>query len=136
MIVGNDEEFATLGGDVATGRKLAKELADNRLVIYKMGERGSVTFSGSEEIGTGIYPVRALKPIGSGDAFLGNLIAAMANGRDLKDSLRRGSAAAAIVVSKVGCAPAMPGPEELDEFIQNYSSNSKAKKADHAHTSV
>ncbi len=136
MIVGNDEEFATLGGDVAAGRKLARELADSRLVIYKMGEKGSVTFSGSEEIETGIYRVTALKPTGSGDAFLGNLIAALANGRDLKDSLRRGSAAAAIVVSKVGCAPAMPGPEELDEFIQTHSSTSEAKKADHAHTSV
>jgi 5-dehydro-2-deoxygluconokinase len=29
----------------------------------------------------------------------------------------RGSAAAAIVVGRVGCAPAMPTPRELDAFL-------------------
>ncbi len=136
MIVGNDEEFATLGGDVPAGRELARELADSRLVIYKMGEKGSVTFSGAEEIETGIYPVKALKPTGSGDAFLGNLIAALAGGVNLRDSLKRGSAAAAIVVSRVGCAPAMPDGAELDDFIRNHPSTVQGKEADHAHSAV
>ena len=136
VIVGNDEEFATLGGDVPAGRKLARKLADSRLVIYKMGEKGSVTFSGSEEIETGTFPVEALKPAGSGDAFLGNLIAALAGGRDLRESLKRGSAAAAIVVSKVGCAPAMPDGTELDDLIRNHPSTVQGKEADHAHSAV
>jgi len=70
-----------------------------------------------EEITTGIYPVQALKPTGAGDSFMGGFIASLANGYALKDSVLRGSACASIVVSRVGCAPAMPTPKELDEFL-------------------
>jgi 5-dehydro-2-deoxygluconokinase len=41
----------------------------------------------------------------------------MADGRPLRDCVLRGSAAAAIVVSRVGCAPAMPASAELDAFM-------------------
>ena len=136
VIVGNEEEFATLAGNVQAGRQLASDLAADRMVIYKMGENGSVTYSGTEEIETAIFPVQALKPTGSGDAFLGNFIAALASGRDLRDSLKRGSAAAAIVVSRVGCAPAMPDGSELDDFIRNHPATNQGKEAGHAHSAV
>jgi 5-dehydro-2-deoxygluconokinase len=66
---------------------------------------------------TGVYPVRALKPTGAGDAFLGSLLAARAAGHGVTDAVLRGSAAAAIVVGRVGCAPAMPTTAELDAFL-------------------
>ena len=126
LIVGNEEEFATLAGSNEAGQDLARRLAETRPVIFKRGENGSVTYVGEQVIETDIYPVEALKPTGSGDAFLGNLLAALASGCDLAQSLRRGSAAAAIVVSRVGCAPAMPDRAELDAFIQK-------REAGHAH---
>ncbi|NBQ51383.1 MAG: permease, partial [Marivivens sp.] len=39
---------------------------------------------------------------------------------DLHTALLRGSACAAIVVGKPGCAPAMPYPDELDTFLTNH----------------
>ncbi len=136
VIVGNDEEFATLAGTVAAGRVLAEELARerNRLVVYKMGEKGSIAYTGSDAIKTGIFPVEALKPTGSGDAFLGNLVSALAAGHPLSESLKRGSAAAAMVVSNVGCAPAMPDRSALEAFIENHPGITARRKTGHAHT--
>ena len=128
IIVGNDAEFATLAGDMNAGRGLAQDLArkGGRLVVYKMGEHGSVTFQGTQVIETGIYRVDALKPTGSGDAFLGSFISALAQGHPLEQSLERGSAAAAMVVSRVGCAPAMPDTAQLDAFIRTHPGPTRA----------
>lgn len=120
MIIGNDLEFGFMAGDYAKGLEKARELAalPNKIVIYKMGERGAITLTNTQEIHTGIYPVTALKPTGAGDSFMGGLIASLAAGYDLRDSVLRGSACASIVVSKVGCAPAMPSLETLENFLK------------------
>jgi len=122
MIVGNDEEFGFMAGDISKGLAKAKNLARRSatLVIYKMGEKGAVTFHDGQEITTGIYKVDALKPTGAGDSFMAGLMAAIAAGHDLKTSLHRGSACAAIVVGKPGCAPALPDTKELEEFLSRH----------------
>ena len=117
VIVGNDEEFAVMaeGGD---GEALARELAGKaQAVVYKMGARGARTFSGSRVIDTPVFPVAPLKPTGAGDAFLAGFATGLALGLDLAASVVRGAAAAAIVVTRVGCAPASPTAQELDAFL-------------------
>ncbi len=120
MVVGSEDEFALLGpGDgLAEARALARD--GTRIVVYKMGATGAVTLAPSREIRTGIYPVRALKPTGAGDGFLGGLLASLAAGFDLREAVLRGSACAAIVVSRVGCAPAVPSIAELDRFLATH----------------
>ena len=118
IIIGNDVEFGVMGDGLALARKLAKTTA---IVIYKMGEKGSITFAGAQEFETGIYPVTALKPTGAGDSFMGAFITSWADGRDIQTCVKRGSAAAAIVVTKVGCAPAMPTSEELEQFMKEHA---------------
>jgi 5-dehydro-2-deoxygluconokinase len=54
-----------------------------------------------------------MKPYGSGDAFLGNLIINYMTSGDWWQAIEAGSAAAAIVVSKQGCASAMPSLKEI-----------------------
>ena len=119
LLVGNDLEFDVMAEGKARGFALARQLAteSGRVVIYKMGERGAVTLHNGTEERSGIFPVRALKPAGAGDAFLGTVLAGLADGRPLAECITRGSAAAAMVVSQVGCAPAMPTPRELGEFL-------------------
>ncbi|TNF17270.1 MAG: 5-dehydro-2-deoxygluconokinase [Rhodobacteraceae bacterium] len=122
MIVGNDEEFGFMAGGIDKGLDKARELAARgKLVIYKMGHEGALTLAGGEEIRTGIYPVTAVKPNGAGDSFMAGLLAAIAEGRPLKDAVLRGSACASIVVSQPGCAPAMPTTPELDAFLAERS---------------
>ena len=123
-VIGNDDEFAVLSGKYEEGLDYAKKLSSNNdLVIYKMGEKGSITYANNKEINKGIYPVKPLKPTGAGDSFMGSLIGALLNNYDLDKSLEIGSAAAAIVVTKVGCAPAMPNLEDILEFMQTNKIN-------------
>lgn len=122
VIVGNDDEFGFMAGDKAKGLDMARELAATSasIVVYKMGERGAVTFHNSAELRTGIYPVTALKPTGAGDSFMAGFLTGLADGLDLKAAVLRGSACAAIVVSKPGCAPAMPMPADLEKFLAGH----------------
>ena len=122
VIVGNDEEFGFMAGGIENGMARARELATSggRIVVYKMGEKGAVTFSGSQELRTGIYPVDALKPTGAGDSFMAGFLISLAAGDGMKSAVLRGSACAAIVVAKPGCAPAMPYPIELDTFLADH----------------
>jgi 5-dehydro-2-deoxygluconokinase len=119
VIVGNDVEFGFMAGDYNKGLDKARSLIGQgaQIVVYKMGEKGAITFSPECEVKTGIYRTAALKPTGAGDAFLGNFIASLARVSGLEQAVLHGSAAAAIVVSRVGCAPAMPTREELERFI-------------------
>ncbi|WP_170476154.1 5-dehydro-2-deoxygluconokinase [Ruegeria arenilitoris] len=122
LIVGNDEEFGFMAGGIDKGFEKAKELAakPGRMVIYKMGEKGAVTLVDGQEIHTGIYPVEAVKPNGAGDSFMAGLLASVAAGHSLKDSVMRGSACASIVVSQPGCAPAMPTTQTLNAFLASH----------------
>ncbi len=122
VIVGNDEEFGFMAGGIEKGLAKARDLAGAgvAIVIYKMGEKGAITFAGGEEVRTGVFPVEAIKPVGAGDTFMAGFLAALAEGRPLKEAVTRGSAAAAIVVTRPGCAPAMPTTQELDTFLSGH----------------
>ncbi len=122
VIVGNDVEFGFMAGHPERGLDKARSLVGKgaQIVVYKMGEKGAITITREGEFATGIYPTQALKPTGAGDSFLGGFIAGLARGLPVRDAVLRGSAAAAMVVARVGCAPAMPTGAELDAFLANH----------------
>lgn len=119
ILVGNDLEFGVLAGRVEEGLACARSLvaAGAAIAVYKRGEFGAITLTGEGEFATGIYRSRALKPTGAGDSFMGGFLTALAAGRPIKEAVLRGSATAAIVVARVGCAPAMPTAAEVDAFV-------------------
>lgn len=122
VIVGNDEEFGFMAGDISRGLDKARDLANSSaaIVVYKMGPKGAVTFANQQETRTGIYPVTALKPTGAGDSFMAGFLASLSEGREMQDSVLRGSACASIVVARPGCAPAMPVITELEDFLTSH----------------
>ncbi|MEL6202880.1 MAG: 5-dehydro-2-deoxygluconokinase [Pseudomonadota bacterium] len=122
MIVGNDEEFGFMAGDIHKGLDKARELARTSasIVIYKMGHEGSITITADGETRSGVYRVDALKPTGAGDSFMAGLLSSLADGKSLDEAVTRGSACAAIVVGKPGCAPAMPNNEQLEAFLSSH----------------
>lgn len=122
VIVGNDEEFDFMAGAKGAGFDKARDLAatGTEIVVYKRGPEGAVTFATGAEIATGIFTVEALKPTGAGDSFMAGFLAALADGQDMRDAVLAGSACAAIVVARPGCAPAMPTPADLTDFLDRH----------------
>lgn len=121
VIVGNDEEFDFMAGGKGLGLSKAEAIAGpNRLIVFKMGGDGAITFADGNRLRTGVFRVDPVKPNGAGDSFMAGLLAGLAEGRDLEDSILRGSAAAAIVVSKPGCAAALPDAATLDTFLADH----------------
>ena len=120
IIIGNDLEF-NIADNSNGGLKLAQTLIQKKpsIIIYKMGEKGSKVYTKDSEQDFGIYSVQAIKPTGAGDAFNGGFVSSLYQGFSLEDAVKRGSANAAIVVTKVGCSSAMPNIEELNQFIIN-----------------
>ena len=120
IVIGNDVEFGVVAGNQIEGLNCATQLVSEtpEIVIYKMGEFGSKTLTKNESFDTGVFQVKAIKPTGAGDSFMGGLIAGLGNGMTLEDSVVQGSACAAMVVTRVACSTAMPYQTELSEFIK------------------
>jgi len=117
-----------MAGGYDRGLDKARELVARgaQIAVYKMGENGAVTITAEGEITTGIYRTEALKPTGAGDSFMGGFVSGLAGGLSVRDAVLQGSAAAAMVVARVGCAPAMPTREELDGFLRDHAGPSAA----------
>ncbi|MEJ6392088.1 5-dehydro-2-deoxygluconokinase [Gymnodinialimonas sp. 2305UL16-5] len=128
VIVGNDLEFGFMAGSYEKGLDKARDLVRQgaKIAVYKMGEQGAITITADGEVRTGIYRTEALKPTGAGDSFMGGFVSGLADGLAVKDAVLQGSAAAAMVVARVGCAPAMPTRIELDDFINGHPGPSPA----------
>ncbi len=118
LLVGNDEEFAMLsGGSLSEGKSYAKKFAtDIKVTLYKVGSSGCEIFWNHLGKHVSIYQVTAIKPFGAGDAFLGNLLSHLVHEQNWLEAIRTGAAAAAMVVSRQGCASAMPDIESLRKF--------------------
>ena len=118
IIIGNDLEF-NIADNSSDGFHLTKNFIEKKpsIIIYKMGEKGSKALTKEKEFEFGIFKVDAIKPTGAGDAFNGGFMSSLYKGMSLDESVKRGSANAALVVTKVGCSSAMPDSEELENFI-------------------
>jgi len=123
VIVGNDDEFGQMAGGYDQGPDYAAQLAtQGKIAIFKRGSEGSTTYlPNGQQIDTGVAQVTPLKPTGAGDSFLGGLLAGMCRHGDLPQALKQGSACAAMVVTRVACAPAMPDLTELEHFLSKHS---------------
>jgi 5-dehydro-2-deoxygluconokinase len=129
VIIGNDLEF-NIADNSENGFLLAHDIINSKpsIVIYKMGEKGSVVITSEEPPQNyGIYPVQAIKPTGAGDAFNGGFLSSLIKGKTLDQSVKTGSASAAIVVTRVGCSSAMPSSSEVEEFITKHEIGSNTK---------
>lgn len=116
MIVGNDEEF-----DIIGGKSVAENLArSGKTVLFKRGAEGCEILGEDPKL-IPPFMVTALKPFGAGDAFLGGTLAKLLKGEDLEAAVRFGAAAAALVVSRRGCASAMPNTQETEAFMKGYA---------------
>jgi 5-dehydro-2-deoxygluconokinase len=59
---------------------------------------------------------------------MAGFLASVSQGMLLQEAVLRGSACAAIVVGKPGCAPAMPYPDDLETFLAQHPGPSEVKE--------
>ncbi len=124
LIVGTDEEIHILGGSTDTIAALRAIRAKSAaLIVLKLGAQGCAAFEGAipdaiEEtaVVTG-FPVEVFNVLGAGDAFMAGFLRGWLRGDGVERCCTLGNAAGAIVVSRHGCAPAMPTWTEMEYFL-------------------
>jgi 5-dehydro-2-deoxygluconokinase len=118
VVLGNEDELGLLTGE-RHGAAQVKFVwrAGPALVVRKLGERGVEAHAREGWAAAGPFEVPVVSTIGAGDGFASGFLSALHRGLALTECLRQGNAAAAIVVSRVGCSDAMPFREELDAFL-------------------
>ncbi|EGO63007.1 5-dehydro-2-deoxygluconokinase [Acetonema longum] len=125
IILGSREEYNLMESVVAPAGSSDQETAarwlacDNKIVVIKHGKEGSAAYTGSG----GVYkikpfPVKLLKSFGGGDAYASAFLYGLMEGWEIVDCLEFGSASAALLVASHSCSDAMPGVDEIREFIK------------------
>lgn len=124
LIVGTEEEFHIAGGSTDTVEALRNvRKVSQAEFVCKRGPLGCSVFSGdipaTLDEGITVYGVRVdvLNVLGAGDAFMSGLLRGYLNGESWQQACTYANACGALVVSRHGCAPAMPSKAELDNYL-------------------
>nr|WP_235015315.1 5-dehydro-2-deoxygluconokinase [Oceanicoccus sp. KOV_DT_Chl] len=124
LIVGTEEEVHIAGGSTDTLLALNKirELSTATIVL-KRGPLGCVVFEGEipdrveKGVSTDGVTIEVLNVLGAGDAFISGFMRGWVRGEPLENCCRYANACGALVVSRHGCAPAIPSSIELDDYL-------------------
>lgn len=126
LIVGTEEEICIAGGcdDLNQSLNNIRALTSVPLVI-KSGEKGARVCFGSDKVSlqTKAFPVPVLNVLGAGDGFMSGLLSGLLQGKSWELATTYANACGALVVTRHGCAPAIPYKNELEFFIQEYDQN-------------
>ena len=90
-----------------------------KIVMETWGERGSLTVTPKEHFVTPAFPVRAVNTTNAGDVFHGAYAAALLEGRNLRETARFASAAAALTCTKMSGFDRIPDRPAVERLLQN-----------------
>lgn len=132
LIVGTEDEFCLAGGhsQLAQALQNIKSLTKATLVV-KTGENGCDIYPQgvSQTIHGEAFPVTVLNVLGAGDAFMAGLLRGLLRGESFEKAASYGNACGALVVTRHGCAPAIPSWQELCFFMSAYKNNADVWKS-------
>ena len=128
LVVGTEEEIHILGGaDDTLAALRAIRARSAALLVCKRGPQGCVAYPGpiparldEGVVGRG-FAVEVYNVLGAGDAFMAGFLRGWLRDAALETACEYGNACGAIVVSRHGCAPAMPTWDELQYFLADDS---------------
>ena len=121
----NETEAAILAGIPVVTIEDAEEAAKIFLqrgidtVVITLGEKGAYVLNSviNQHVPAFDMGDKVLETTGAGDAFNGGFAYALAEGMSLIEAVRFGSATAAISVTRLGTAPAMPVNSEIQDLL-------------------
>ena len=124
LIVGTEEEFHIAGGSSGLLAALrAVRAITKAMLVVKRGAQGCNVIDGAVPASMDDVPmyrgarVDVLNVLGAGDAFMAGFLYGWLRDQGIERSCAYANACGAIVVSRHGCAPAMPSRAELDYFL-------------------
>ncbi len=126
LVVGTLEEFSIAGGstDIMAALRAVRAVTPAALVV-KRGPLGCAVIEGEipasldDAFNSRGVQVEVLNVLGAGDAFNAGFLSGWVRGEDYQACCAYANACGALVVSRHGCAPAMPTRFELDYFLAN-----------------
>lgn len=126
LIIGTEEEFMIAGGvedDVIGSLKKVREVTDG-IFVLKRGALGCQIYDGVIPDDIDELPIysgeriEVMNVLGAGDAFASGLLYGLIRGKSYEEATRIANVCGAIVVSRHGCAPAMPTHDELNYWLK------------------
>ncbi len=142
LIIGTEEEIRILGGqeNVIDALKAIRKVSD-AVLVCKLGAEGCAIFDREipDQVDQALtvpgFPIDVMNVLGAGDAFSAGFLRGWLRGEDLYTCGLWGNACGAIVVTRHGCAPAMPTFPELEAFLetQHPMSADAVAELDHIH---
>lgn len=123
ILVPNESETAILTGlpvedqsEIEAAGARLRDLGVETLILT-LGERGAmlVTAGGSQ-----LFPTFKVTPVdttAAGDAFVGGLAVALAEGLSLPEAIRWGNAAGALATTQLGAQPSLPARQRLEKLL-------------------
>ena len=130
VLVPNESETELLTGlpvgDPAEAEAAAAALQEMGVgtVILTLGERGALL---AREGGATLLPAFDVRPVdttAAGDAFVGGLGVALAEGKTLAEAVRWGNAAGALATTKLGAQPSLPTRGALEALLAKHATKS------------
>jgi ribokinase len=123
-LVPNESEAALLTGvditDIDSAMHAAEKIRDQgvKVVLVTLGGRGCVLVGDSQRLHVPAFPVEVVDTTAAGDAFVGGLAVALAEGRSLLEAVRFSSGAGALATTRLGAQPSLPHRPELENFLR------------------
>jgi 5-dehydro-2-deoxygluconokinase len=126
VIVGTEEEIHIAGGseETITALKQIRKLS-SAMIVLKLGPLGCTIINGDIPKNTTDFEVikgkkvEILNVLGAGDAFLAGFMRGYLRNESHEKSATYANASGALVVSRHGCAPAIPSEKELFYYLDN-----------------
>ena len=123
VLIPNESETALLTGlpvgdqEQAQAAAAALRRMGVATVILTLGERGALL---AYEGGAELFPAFDVTPVdttAAGDAFVGGLAVALAEGWPLQEAVRWGNAAGALATTVLGAQPSLPTRQALEDML-------------------
>ncbi|MGE3147968.1 MAG: 5-dehydro-2-deoxygluconokinase [Pseudorhodoplanes sp.] len=129
LVIGTEEEIHIAGGTTDTRAALCNLRGlTAATIVLKRGARGCVVYSGAipADLESGVvhpgFPTEVFNVLGAGDGFAAGFLFGWLRDASALDCGKFGNACGSLVVSRHGCAPAMPSRSELDAFLERSES--------------
>lgn len=124
LVVGTEEEFHIAGGSTNTLEALGNvRTRTDATLVLKRGELGCSVYTDAipdhldQAVSGRAFAIDVFNVLGAGDAFMSGFLRGWLKGEDLETCCTYANAAGALVVTRHGCAPAIPSFDEMTQFI-------------------